>query len=265
MTQDPQSTAADIPQDFAGKGAIVTGASRGIGLAIAQELASRGAKVVLTARGKETLEQAVATLPAGSAIGIAGKAHDPAHRKEVLDTVAREFGGLDILVNNAGINPVYGPIEDIELDAARKILEVNVIGTFAWVQEALKHEGLKFRERRGNVINLSSIAGERPPKGIGFYGVSKAAVTHLTHILAAELGPEIRVNAIAPAVVKTNFAKALYEGREEEVAADYPLKRLGVPEDIASAAGFLASEKASWITGQLLIVDGGVTQSGGVA
>lgn len=255
----------DNAGELNGKVAVITGASRGIGLAIAQELVSQGARVIITARGKENLDAAVATMPEGSAIGIAGKAHDPEHRAEVLNTAAEEFGGLDILVNNAGINPVYGKLEDIELSAASKIFEVNVLAGLAWVQEALRHPDLKFRERKGSVVNLSSVAGETPPPGIGFYGVTKAAVSHLTRTLAVELGPDIRVNAVAPAVVKTDFAKALYEGKEAEVAAEYPLRRLGAPDDIAQAVAFLVSDRASWITAQVLLVDGGITAAGGMA
>jgi NAD(P)-dependent dehydrogenase (short-subunit alcohol dehydrogenase family) len=119
-------------------------------------------------------------------------------------------------------------------------------------------------ERGGAVVNVSSVAGIRPAPGIGFYGASKAMLTHITQELAVELGPDIRVNAVAPAVVKTKFATALYDGREAEVAATYPLKRLGVPDDIGSVVAFLLSDDAAWITGQLLVVDGGVTLTGGV-
>jgi NAD(P)-dependent dehydrogenase (short-subunit alcohol dehydrogenase family) len=250
---------------FEGQVAVITGASRGIGLGIAHRLNAEGATVVLTARKPEALNEAVAEFPEGTAIGIAGKADDPAHRAEVFDTIAEKFGRLDVLVANAGINPVYGPVVDMELDAARKILEVNVLGTLAWVQDAVHHEGVKFRENRGKVVAISSVAGQVPSEGIGLYGISKAAVSHLTKTLAVELGPDIRVNAVAPAVVKTKFATALYEGREEEVASAYPVKRLGVPEDIAAAVADLASEDASWITAQVLTADGGVVTAGGSA
>ncbi|MGW0814466.1 SDR family oxidoreductase [Streptomyces viridiviolaceus] len=250
---------------FSGRVAVVTGASRGIGLAIAQRLVAEGARVCITARKAGPLEEAAAALPEGSVITVAGKADDPAHRREVFDTVAREFGALDVLVNNAGINPAYGPAVGLDLDVARKVLEVNVLATLAWVQDAVAHPKLGFTERRGTVVNLSSVTGDTPSPGIGLYGVSKAAVSHLTRTLAVELGPEIRVNAVAPAVVKTRFAEALYEGREAEVAAGYPLRRLGVPYDIASAVAFLASEDSSWVTGHVLTVDGGLTVAGGTA
>lgn len=248
-----------------GKFAIVTGASRGIGLAIATRLAQDGAGVIITARGRESLDEAAAQIPGGKAIAVAGKSHDPAHQREVLETAHREFGAIDILVNNAGINPVYGPLMDIDLEAASKILDVNVLGTLGWTQALIGDERLGFRARGGSVVNISSVTGAVPSEGIGFYGISKAAVGHLTRTLAAELGPEIRVNSISPGVVKTQFARALYEGKEDDVLAAYPLKRLGEPEDIASAAAFLAGPDSSWITGQDLTVDGGLTMAGGSA
>jgi NAD(P)-dependent dehydrogenase (short-subunit alcohol dehydrogenase family) len=248
-----------------GRTAIVTGGSRGIGLGIARRLVSEGARVLITARKPEPLAEAAATFPEGSVVTVAGKADDPAHRAEVLDTAAQRFGGLDILVNNAGINPVYGPLLELPLDSARKILEVNVIAALAWVQDVVAHPGLSFRERRGSVTILSSVTGQTPSPGIGWYGISKAANAHLARTLAVELGPEIRVNAVAPAVVKTDFAKALYEGKEDEVTAAYPLRRLGTAEDIAAAVAFLSSDDASWVTGQVLNLDGGLDTAGGTA
>ena len=248
-----------------GKTAIVTGASRGIGLAIARELVSSGARVCITARHAEPLAEAAAGFPAGSVIAVAGKSDDPVHRAEVLDTVAQTFGGLDILVNNAGINPVYGPLIDLDLDAARKIFEVNVLGTLAWVQDTVHHPKLDFRNRSGSVVNLSSVTGDTPSPGIALYGISKAAVSHLTRSLAVELAPEIRVNAVSPAVVKTQFSRALYEGQEDEVARTYPLGRLGTPEDVASAVTYLVSSDSAWVTGQVLTLDGGLLLAGGTA
>ena len=250
---------------FEGQVALVTGASRGIGLGIAQRLQAEGATVVLTARKPEPLAETVAEFPVGSAVGIAGKSDDAAHRAEVFDTIAEKFGRLDVLVTNVGINPVYGDTVDIELDAARKILEVKMLGTLAWIQGAIGHNGLHFKENKGRILSISSVAGQNPSEGIGMYGVSKAAVAHLVKTLAVELGPDIRVNGIAPAVVKTRFATALYEGREAEVAAAYPVGRLGAPEDIGAAAAYLASSDADWITAQILTADGGLITAGGTA
>lgn len=249
---------------LAGKTAVITGASRGIGLAIAERLVAEGARVVITARKEEALRESVGRFPPGTALAVAGKADDADHRRDVLDTVSREFGRLDILVNNAGINPAYGPLIELDLDVARKITEVNVLGTLAWIQDAYRRGGLGFADA-GSVINISSVTAHTPSAGIGFYGVSKAAVGHLTRTLAVELGPGVRVNAVAPAVVKTQFAKALYEGKEGEAADAYPLGRLGTPEDIAAAVAFLASEDAAWITGQVLNLDGGLLSAGGTA
>nr|WP_221375642.1 SDR family oxidoreductase [Actinoplanes polyasparticus] len=240
--------------------AIVTGASRGIGFAIAQRFVADGYKVCITGRDAAALDSAAKDLGgAAVAIGVAGKGDDPDHRAAVVDTVLGQFGPVTALVNNIGINPVYGPLASLDLSAARKIFEVNVLGTLGWVQEALRG-GLA--EGGGSIVNISSVSGVRPAPGIGFYGVTKAALIHLTEELAVELAPKVRVNAVAPAVVKTKFASALFEGREEQVSSGYPMARLGVPEDVAGAVAFLSSADAGWITGQTLVIDGGVTLTG---
>ncbi len=253
----------DDDRRFSGRSAIVTGASRGIGLAIAQRLAAEGARVLLTARHEDGLREALAGFPPGSAVAVAGRADDPEHIRATVDTAAREFGGLDILIPNAGINPVYGPLLDLELTSARKILEVNLLANLAWVQAVVRDPRLGFRGRRGSVVLISSIVGQNASPGLGMYGVSKAANAHLARSLAVELAPEIRVNAVTPGVITTRFARSLYEGREEQVAAGYPLGRLGVPADVAGAVAFLVSEDAGWITGQVLTIDGGLLASGG--
>jgi NAD(P)-dependent dehydrogenase (short-subunit alcohol dehydrogenase family) len=250
---------------LAGKVAVVTGASRGIGLAIASRLVAEGARVCMTARTPELLEAAASTLDPDCVLTIVGKVEDAVVRADVLARVAERFGRLDILVNNAAISPAYGQLIDLDLDAARKIIDVNVLSALGWTQAVWHDPALGFREHGGNVINISSVTGDVPSPGIGMYGVSKAALAHLTRTLAAELGPEVRVNAVAPAVVKTQFARVLYEGKEDEVASHYPLKRLGTPEDIASAVAFLASADASWITGQVVTLDGGLLSAGGRA
>ena len=247
---------------FEGRTAIVTGASRGIGLAIAQRLVDEGARVVITARKPEALEEAVAQLGGPDrATFVAGHADDPDHRAKTVATAVETFGSLDLLVNNTGINPLYGPLMGLDVEAARKTVDVNCLAPIAWIQQA--HRAW-MGEHGGAVVNVASVAGLRPAPGIAVYGGTKAMLIHLTEELAVELGPGIRVNAVAPAVVKTRFATALYEGREEEVAAAYPLKRLGVPDDIGSVVAFLLSEDAAWMTGQTLVVDGGVLLRGGV-
>jgi len=240
--------------------AIVTGASRGIGFAIAQRFVAEGAKVCVTGRDAGALDTAVKDLGGPDvAIGVPGRGDDADHRAEVVDTVLGAFGPVTLLVNNIGINPAYGPLAGLDLSAARKMLDVNVLGTLGWVQEAVRG-GLA--ERGGAIVNISSVSGLRPAPGIAFYGVTKAALIHLTEELAVELAPAVRVNAVAPAVVKTRFATALYEGREEQVAAGYPLRRLGVPEDVAGTVAFLCSRDAEWITGQTVVIDGGLTLTG---
>ena len=245
-----------------GRVAIVTGASRGIGLAIAAELVHRGAKVCITARHPEPLTDAVTELGGRDvAIAVPGRSDDSDHQDEAIDKTLDAFGRLDMLVNNTGINPVYGPIADTDPEAAAKILAVNVLAPLAWTRRA---RDAWMGEHGGSIVNVASVAGLRASPGIGLYGVSKAALIRLTMELAAELGPRIRVNAVAPAVVKTKFATALYEGREEQVSATYPLRRLGMPQDIAGAVAFLLSDDAAWITGQTLVLDGGVTLRGGL-
>lgn len=246
---------------FDGQVALVTGASRGIGLAIAERLVSEGAKVCVTARKPEALDEAVQSLGGSEhAMAVSGKGDDVEHHIDAVSRTVETFGRLDMLVNNTGINPVYGGMLDIDLSAARKIFDVNVLGTLSWTQQAHR---LWMAENGGSVLNVSSVAGERPAPGIGFYGTTKAALSHLTEELAVEMGPNVRVNAVAPAVVKTQFATALFEGSESELAEQYPMKRLGVPADIGSAAAFLLSADASWITGQILVLDGGSMLTGG--
>jgi NAD(P)-dependent dehydrogenase (short-subunit alcohol dehydrogenase family) len=254
--------AAGAQERFAGKVAIVTGASRGIGYAVAERFVADGGRVCITARKADALTEAVERLGGPErAIFVAGAADDADHQDEVIATTAEAFGPVDFLVNNTGINPAYGRMIDIDLAAASKIFQVNVVAAIGWAQKVYR---ASMAERGGAIVNIASVAGLRPAPGIGTYGASKAALVHVTEELAVELGPTIRVNAVAPAVVKTRFAEALYEGREDEVAAPYPLKRLGLPDDIGSVVAFLLSDDSAWMTGQTITVDGGVLLTGGV-
>jgi NAD(P)-dependent dehydrogenase (short-subunit alcohol dehydrogenase family) len=245
------------------KVAIVTGASRGIGLGIARRLVDDGARVVITARKPEALAEAVEALGGPEhALAFAGHADDPGHQDEVVAAALGTFGRLDYLVNNAGINPSYGPMLETDMDAARKILEVNVLSAFSWTQKVVA-AGMGTTEAPGGaIVNVASIAGLAATGLLGWYAVSKAAMIHLTTELGYQLGPDVRVNAVAPGVVKTAFAAGLYEGREEKVAKRYPLKRLGVPEDISGTVSFLLSGDSSWMTGQTLVIDGGAVLAG---
>ncbi|AZS70337.1 3-oxoacyl-ACP reductase [Streptomyces lydicus] len=243
-----------------GKVALVTGASRGIGYGIAEALVARGDRVVITGRNEDALKEAAEKLGADRVLGVAGKAHDEAHQAVAVERAMEAFGRVDYLVNNAGTNPVFGPIADLDLGVARKVFETNVVSALGFAQRTW-HAWHK--DNGGAIVNIASIAGLAPSPFIGAYGMSKAAMVNLTLQLAHEFAPGVRVNSIAPAVVKTKFAAALYENREEEAAAGYPLARLGVPEDIGGAAAFLLSDASGWITGQTLVVDGGLFLNAG--
>jgi 3-oxoacyl-[acyl-carrier protein] reductase len=249
--------------DFDGRAAIVTGATRGIGFGIARELVSRGARVCITARKPDELERAVNELdPDGSGLAIAarGSADDAEHQAAAVAQTIEAFGRVDLLVNNAAVNPHFGLLVDADLAAVRKIFEVNVVAALAWTQLTWRAWQ---QDNGGAVLNVASVGGVVPGPFIGAYNASKAALIHLTRQLAQELGPQVRVNGIAPAVVKTDFAKALYEKDEEGVASRYPMKRLGLSTDTAKLAAFLLSDDASWITGETVVIDGGITTMGG--
>jgi NAD(P)-dependent dehydrogenase (short-subunit alcohol dehydrogenase family) len=236
-----------------GKVALVTGASRGIGRATAEALATAGAKVMLSSRKQADLEAAADGIDGDTSVFVAN-AGDPEAASACVEATVARFGSVDILVNNAATNPYMGPSIDIDLARYDKTWQVNLRGPLVWTQAAYK---ASMAERGGAVVNVASAGGMSVERTIGIYNTTKAALIHLTKQLACELGPQVRVNAVAPGLVKTDMARALWEPAEERYAGFLPLRRLGEPADIANAVVFLVSDAASWITGHTLVIDGG--------
>ncbi len=244
-----------------GKVAVVTGSSRGIGRSIAEHLAAAGAKVVVSSRKAPACEDAVAAIrkDGGEAIAIPAHIGDKAQLEALVGETRKRWGKIDVLVCNAASNPYYGPMAGLSDDAFNKILQNNIVANH-WLANLVLPEMAQRKD--GAVIIVSSIGGLKGTATLGAYAISKAADHHLTRCLAAEWGPKnVRVNAIAPGLIVTDFAKALWEDekRRKEREAQTPLRRLGVPRDIGGIAVFLASEAAAFITGQVIVADGGVT------
>ena len=247
--------------DLQGQVAVVTGASRGIGRAIAEEFAKAGAKVALSSRKQAALDQTAAAIQAagGEAVGIAAHSGDKAALHALVDQTLERYGKLDILVNNAAANPHFGAVLDAEDSYWRKTIEVNLMGNLWLSQAAVKvmraHGG-------GKIINVASIVGLNPGQFQGIYSITKAAVISLTKTLALELGDDnIQVNAIAPGLIKTKFSQALWENEAlmQQIIARMPAGRIGQPMDIAGLAVFLASAASDFTTGAVLVADGGLT------
>ena len=239
--------------NLSGRTAIITGASRGIGLAIAQRLATAGANVVLTARKQESAD-AAAEQVGGSAIGVAAHAVDEDAAKRCVDLTLDRFGSVDILVNNAGTNPAFGPLIDQDHARFAKIFDVNLWAPLLWTSLVVKSW---MGEHGGAVLNTASIGGMHQSPAMGMYNATKAALIHVTKQLALELSPRVRVNAICPGVVRTKLAEALWRDHEDPLASSTALGRIGEPADVAAAVAFLVSDEASWITGETLVIDGG--------
>ena len=236
-----------------GKVALVTGGSAGIGMGIASAFAAAGASVMITSRKADKCEAAVAEI-GGDVDWTVSNVGDPAAAEQCIDHTIERFGGLDVLVNNAATNPWAGPVIDVDLGRLDKTWEVNLRGPLVWTQLAWRR---RMAEHGGSVINIASAGGYQTSRDLGVYNMFKAGLIHLTKQLAAELGPAVRVNCIAPGLVKTDFARILWEGpRGAAVAAALPLERLGEPSDLGEAALWLAAG-ASWMTGQTLVIEGG--------
>ena len=249
--------------DMKGKVAVITGSTRGIGLAIAERMAEHGAKVVISSRKADVCEQVAKGINEkfgkGTAIAVAANISSKENLQNLVDESNRAFGKIDVLVCNAASNPYYGPLAGISDDQFRKILDNNIVAN-NWLISMVVPQMIERKD--GSIIIVSSIGGLKGSTILGAYAISKAADMQLARNLAVELGPDnIRVNAIAPGLVKTDFARALWEDPEfaDPRVAATPLRRLGEPEDIAGAAVYLASDAATWMTGQTLVVDGGAT------
>ena len=252
--------------DLSGKVALITGSSRGIGLAIAQRMAEFGACVVISSRKGDACAAAASAICAagGRAIDHAASISDKSALQGLVDRTLAEWGRIDILVCNAAVNPYFGPLAGIGDDQFDKIMHSNVRSTL-WLSTMVIPQMAQRND--GSVIVISSIAGLGGSTSLGAYGISKAADLALVRNLAVEWGPHnVRVNAIAPAIIRTDFARRLWEDPEiyARAVADYPLRRIGEPDEIAGAAVFLAARAGAFMTGQTLVIDGGVTIVGGV-
>ena len=246
-----------------GKVAVITGSSKGIGKAIAQRMAEQGAKVVISSRKAAPCDEVAAAINAqfgaGTAVSIPANISSKEQLKNLVDETNQRFGKIDILVCNAASNPYYGPMAGIEDEQFRKIFENNVLANH-WLIGFVAPQMIERKE--GSIIIVSSIGGLRGTPVIGAYGISKAADLQLARNLAHEYGPHnVRVNCIAPGLIKTDFARALWEDTEalKLRTSTTPLRRIGEPDEIAGAAVFLASQAGSFVTGQTIVVDGGVT------
>ena len=243
---------------LSGKAALVTGASRGIGAATALALVREGAAVMLTSRkaaGLEATAEAIHSAQPDARVAVhVAHAADSEAAAAVAEATVQQLGSLDVLVNNAATSPYFGPLTGLDKDRADKTMDVNMWGPVLWAQQAA---ATWMGEHGGSIVNIASIGGLTTEPGIGWYNATKAGLIHLTRQLAVELAPKVRVNAVAPGLVRTHLAKAIWESHEQAIAANLPLRRIGEPDDIADAVVFLAGASARWITGQTLVVDGG--------
>ena len=252
------------PFNLAGKVAIVTGSSRGIGRSIAEHLAAAGARVVVSSRKAAACDEVVAAIQkdGGEAIAIPAHIGDKTQLESLVSATRKKWGRIDILVCNAASNPYYGPMAGLPDEAFDKILKNNIVANH-WLANLVLPEMAQRKE--GAVIIISSIGGLKGTATLGAYAISKAADMQLARNLALEWGMHnVRINCIAPGLVKTDFARALWENPEilRHYESQTPLRRIGEPQDIAGIAVFLASPAAAFVTGQTIVADGGVTIAG---
>jgi len=253
--------AKPVPFALTGKVAVITGASRGIGEAIARSYAAAGAQVVLASRKIDALQTVADSITAagGQAIAITAHTGDPAAIQALIDQTVERFGGVDILVNNAATNPHFGPLLSAEESMWDKTLEINLRGYFRLIRAVVPSMTVR---GGGKIINVESIAGVVPSPGMGLYGITKAAVIMMTKVLAIELAPQnIQVNAIAPGFVKTRFSEAIWSNDQlrDETLARTPAARMAEPDEIAGLALYLAAPISTFATGQAFVIDGGLT------
>ena len=243
--------------DLNGKVAIITGSSRGIGASIAEALAEFGASVVVSSRSQESIDKVANKIIENGFDATTCACHvgDESQLQNLVDSTIDKYGRVDILVNNAGTNPAGGALMDVDIGAVQKTWDVNLMGPLLWSRSAYKNE------LSTAIMNICSVGGIAPSQLMGAYNVSKAALIYLTKQLAYELAPDIRVNGVAPAIVKTKLSQLLWEN--EEFAKNlHLLKKLGEPEDIANAVYYMCSDDAGWVTGEVLTIDGGFLLSG---
>ncbi|MGC5566028.1 SDR family oxidoreductase [Streptomyces sp. FR-108] len=254
MTSPPPSPSASPSPSYGFEGTvvIVTGASRGIGLAVAEAFVAAGARVCVTARDADGLTRATARL--GDAVGLAGTVADPAHLRRLTELAMDEYGRIDVVVNNAATNQPYGPLMDADPDRWREAFMVNVEAPLRLTQHAWR---AWMRAHGGSVVNICTEGATHVGPGLGAYATSKAALLRLTQQLAGELAPAVRVNSVSPGLVRTEMARFVWDSPDQEPGAGLPLGRIGEPEDIAGAVLWLTSDAAEWITGTDLLVDGG--------
>jgi NAD(P)-dependent dehydrogenase (short-subunit alcohol dehydrogenase family) len=261
MTRTPDAVPADVASRFRldDKVAVVTGATRGIGLAMAWTFARAGARVVISSRKAEAVEQTVSALRAAghTAHGLATHMGDVTQARALAAEAVGVYGGIDIVVNNAATNPTFGPLSLTDAAMFDKILDVNLKGPLALARAA--HESMQARGG-GSIVNIASIGGVSPEAGLGLYSVSKAALVSLTKVMAQEWGADgVRANVICPGLIRTRFSATLWENDHiaGQVLGHQPIRRIGEPEDVAGLALFLASDASAYCTGSVYLVDGG--------